>query len=72
MKCIKNIITGEVKRVSDDRAMESLTKSWFFVPKSEWKQSANTTWRKNADVDQPMSQSKKRRQEMKEYRPDPK
>lgn len=37
MKCIKNLVTGEIKRVSDETAYQLETKGWKYVPKSEWK-----------------------------------
>jgi hypothetical protein len=37
MKCIKNITTGEIKRVDDSIANNMVGKTWSFVPKSEWK-----------------------------------
>lgn len=37
MKCVKNLSTSEIKRVSDNHATELVAKGWSFVPKSEWK-----------------------------------
>ena len=45
MKCVKNNLTGEVKRVSDDIAATQVafinksmgTALWSYCPKSEWK-----------------------------------
>ena len=70
MKCMKNTKTNEVKRVSDARAKELAPKGWVFVPKSEWKTSEGTSWRKNAEKANPMKDSKKRSREMRDYRPD--
>lgn len=36
MKCLKND-KNEVKRVSEEHALELLGKGWKFCPKSEWK-----------------------------------
>jgi hypothetical protein len=39
MKCIKNLETGEITRVDDDKA-DRLTKNrdaFWFAPKSEWR-----------------------------------
>jgi hypothetical protein len=39
MKCVKNLTTGEIKRVDDqtaDRMCKNPTMYWF-APKSEWK-----------------------------------
>jgi len=38
MKCIKNIKTGEIRRVADLVAWESQNKGWMYIPRSEWKQ----------------------------------
>lgn len=37
MKCLKNMQTGTVIRVSDLQADQMVGKTWQFVPKSEWK-----------------------------------
>lgn len=37
MKCIKNLQTGNVIRVSDIQANQMVGSTWQFVPKSEWK-----------------------------------
>lgn len=38
MKCIKNVTTGEIKKVDDSSASKSVdSKSWVYIPKSEWK-----------------------------------
>ena len=70
MKCMKNTNTNEVKRVSDARAAEIASKGWGFVPKSEWKNSEGTSWRKNSEKVNPMKDSKKRTREMRDYRPE--
>ncbi len=39
MKCVKNLTTGEIKRV-DDQTADRLCKNanmYWFAPKSEWK-----------------------------------
>ena len=59
MKCMKNTNTNEVKRVNDERAAELASKGWAFVPKSDWKTSEGTSWRKNAETSKPMKESKK-------------
>ena len=48
MKCVRNNQTGEVKRVSDERAKELTKKDWVFIPKTEWKADPETTWVKNS------------------------
>ena len=59
MKCVQNITTKEVRRVSEDRALELFAKgTWKFVPKSMWKEDPHTTWMKNNVPDNPMSDSK--------------
>lgn len=37
MKCIKNNKTGNVIRVTDQQADQTVGREWKFVPKSEWK-----------------------------------
>lgn len=37
MKCIKNIKTGEVQRVDDKTAYNTVGISWSYISKSEWK-----------------------------------
>ena len=37
MKCIKNIKTGVIERVSDQEAYNKVGSTWSFVAKSEWK-----------------------------------
>jgi hypothetical protein len=59
MKCIRNIKTNEVTRVSNERAEEAIKKGGFvFVQKIEWKQSIGTTWNKNNVPANPMSNKK--------------
>ena len=36
MKCLKSSKTGEIIRVSNDKANQA-TSEWKFIPKSEWK-----------------------------------
>jgi hypothetical protein len=36
MKCLKSSKTGEIIRVSDEKAYAA-TREWKFIPKSEWK-----------------------------------
>lgn len=36
MKCLKSSKTGEIIRISDDKA-DVVTSEWKFIPKSEWK-----------------------------------
>lgn len=36
MKCLKSSKTGEIIRVSDEKAYAA-TSEWKFIPKSEWK-----------------------------------
>jgi hypothetical protein len=36
MKCLKSLKTGEIIRVSDDKA-NAATSEWKFIFKSEWK-----------------------------------
>ena len=36
MKCLKSSKTGEIIRVSNDKA-DIATSEWKFIPKSEWK-----------------------------------
>jgi hypothetical protein len=37
MKCIKNVKTGDVIRVSDKQASITVGREWSYAPKSEWK-----------------------------------
>ena len=38
MKCVKNIVTDQVKRISDDDAYKLVSKGdWAWCPKKEWK-----------------------------------
>lgn len=43
MKCIKNIVTGEISRVLDKQANQMVGGSWMYIPKSEWKASKPKT-----------------------------
>lgn len=36
MKCLKSTKTGQIIRVSNDKA-DAATSEWKFIPKSEWK-----------------------------------
>ena len=36
MKCLKSSKTGEIIRISDEKAYAA-TREWQFIPKSEWK-----------------------------------
>jgi len=36
MKCLKSSKTGEIIRVSNEKA-DAATREWQFIPKSEWK-----------------------------------
>ena len=36
MKCLKSSKTGEIIRISNDKA-DQATSEWKFIPKSEWK-----------------------------------
>lgn len=67
MKCVKNNQTGEVRRLSNDKAGELVKKpDWTFTSKSYWKNSSNTTWVKSSTPPNPMSPAKVRRKEMRE------
>lgn len=37
MKCIKNIVTGNIIRVTDTQATQMVGSSWIYTQKSEWK-----------------------------------
>jgi hypothetical protein len=37
MKCIKSNKTGNIIRVSDQQAHQTVGREWVYVPKSEWK-----------------------------------
>ena len=37
MKCLKNKKTGNIIRVSDEKAYQMEGREWQYVPKSEWK-----------------------------------
>lgn len=38
MKCIKSVVTNQIKRVSDEQAAEKVaTGKWVFCSKAEWK-----------------------------------
>jgi hypothetical protein len=37
MKCIKNNKTGNIIRVTDQQAHQTVGREWVYVPKSEWK-----------------------------------
>jgi hypothetical protein len=61
MKCVKSNLDNEVRRVSEDRAINLVNKGWKFVPKSEWKSQPNTTWTKSSTPPNPTSPEKLRR-----------
>ena len=60
MKCVKNA-SNEVRRVSEDRAKELVTKGWAYVPKSEWKAAPDTSWVKNVTPPNPEGFKKQRK-----------
>jgi hypothetical protein len=64
MKCVHNTNTNEVRRVSEDRAIELTKQGWNFCPKSLWKEFPNTTWVQAVNPPNPMSQAKVRRKEL--------
>jgi hypothetical protein len=37
MKTLKNVKTGEIKRLSNQEADKTVGNVWKFVPKNEWK-----------------------------------
>ncbi len=37
MKCLRNPITGELKRVSEPEGRRLAAYGWTYVPKGEWK-----------------------------------
>lgn len=37
MKCVKNPMTGEVRRVADDEAKRLAYFGWEYISKTEWK-----------------------------------
>ena len=61
MKCVQNQATKEIRRVSEDRAIELTQKGWAFVSKEAWKKGEGTSWVKNTTPANPMSESKKHR-----------
>jgi hypothetical protein len=43
MKCIKNIGSGEIRRVENKEAFSRVGFGWEFIPKSEWKAVTRTS-----------------------------
>lgn len=43
MKCIKNIGSGEIRRVENKEAFNRVGFGWEFIPKSEWKAVTRTS-----------------------------
>jgi hypothetical protein len=37
MKCIKNVKTGNILRVTNEQANQSVGREWIFVSKEQWK-----------------------------------
>lgn len=37
MKCIKNVTTGNIIRVTDTQAFQMVGSTWIYTQKSEWK-----------------------------------
>jgi hypothetical protein len=64
MKCIQDPKTLQVKRISDDMVSSYIIKGWKFTSKENWKKDPDTTWCKSSTPANPMSESKKRRKEM--------
>jgi hypothetical protein len=59
MKCIKDIITGEVKRVPNHSATILVNKgTWKFVQKIEWKAAPGTNHAPISTPANPMSEKK--------------
>jgi hypothetical protein len=66
MKCIRNNQTGEIRRLSNDRAEELVAKpEWTYTSKGHWKNAPNTTWVKSSTPPNPMSPAKVHRKELK-------
>jgi len=42
MKCIKNLKTNSIIRVTDEQAYQAVGSKWQYVSKSEWKSSTRT------------------------------
>lgn len=60
MKCVKNLTTGEIKRVDDEAAdrMCKNPKLYWFAPKSEWKEQNRKPV--VTETDQPKKKEKKK------------
>lgn len=42
MKCIKSNKTGNIIRVTDEQALQTVGREWQYVAKSEWKSTTRT------------------------------
>ena len=57
MKCLKSSKTGEIIRVSNERA-DIATREWQFIPKSEWKTATRKVSVKTIEViDEPVEET---------------
>ncbi len=50
MKCMKNPITGEIKRVTEAEARKLARYSWVYVSKGEWKRSLRPDYKAVRDA----------------------
>ena len=53
MKCVKNVLSGDVKRVSDEAASKMTKEGWDYCPKSLWKATCRTKVTKVVKSEQP-------------------
>lgn len=59
MKCIKNIITGEIKRTTNENAEKQVrTGAFIFVKKVDWKAAPGTSHNPSKTAPNEMSQKK--------------
>ena len=57
MKCLKNVKSGEIIRVSDKQAHQTAGNQWKYIPKSEWKGIVSESPKENIEVGHDMGGS---------------
>ena len=67
MKCLEDPKNGECRRVSETKVFDLLNKGWNYIPKSKWKTSTDTTWKKSSTPANPTSPNKLRSKELRKF-----
>jgi hypothetical protein len=69
MKCLKNVKTGNIIRVTDTQADNMAGSQWIFVAKSEWKSATRKTEKQEVEAvkkEETISEKALKRKKLKE------